>query len=333
MCSQHGGPTARDKAAHLDGHRRQHADDDSVIVLFQPEKAENFRPRSAFNAEEFKSHKEVKVDLPFMATISLLGNREQETLSLRTCSSNSEEKPDDNKHEMCANRLVDDDESARALKIRVAANWRQVEGKEISSSAATHLLPSTRGSCSTSFQENLTKSKVGAGGRGTWGKTRNSSATVPASREVPGASREGAVLLAWMEIKPQRNATDRKSSVSLPCSPVASLVSKAGRPMTSLMVSKFRGLVGVEALREAAGGGMRSATPSMRTSGVQSMPASPLLALGPTGSYSSSFGRQLTATGVVGICVFVCVCVCVSLSFSLSMELSIPKLYASVLSF
>jgi hypothetical protein len=279
------------------------------IALFQPKKAENFRPRSAFNAEEFKSHKEVKVDLPFMATISLLGNREQETLSLRTCSSNSEEKPDDNKHEMCANRLVDDDESARALKIRVAANWRQFEGKEISSSVATHLSPSTRGSCSTSFQENLTKSKVSAGGRGTWGKIRNSSATAPASREVPGASREGAGLLAWMENKPQRNATDRKSSLSLPCSPVASLVSKSGRPMTSLMVSKFRGLVGVEALREAAGGGMRSATSSMRTSGVQSMPASPLLALGPTGSYSSSFGRQLTATGVVGICVCVCVCV------------------------
>ena len=76
------------------------------------------------------------------------------------------------------------------------------------------------------------------------------------------ASGKGVGLLAWIQDMPMRISMHRHGSVSLPSSPMLAI--KSGSPL------KF-----------AARSGICSGTPGLRAGGVECMPASPFLALGP----------------------------------------------------
>ena len=210
--------------------------------------------------EEHESHNQVNVDLPFMATISRLGNfiEQGKPLIHRTPSStNSEGNLDDDRQEICADRRAVDDEStisftdrARALKIGVVVKRKskQVADKQNSSSetqSANHHEDNT-----------VNKSELGAGGRGHWDRNR--------SGEEQDESGKGVGLLSWMRDMPLRIAMHGHGhgSLSLPSSPMLAI--KPGSPLNIAVRS-----------------GMRSGTPGMRAGGVESMPASPFPALGP----------------------------------------------------
>ena len=213
------------------------------------------------DSEEHESHQKVNVDLPFMATISRLGNGiEQGNPLIHRAPSltNSEGKSDDDKQDMCADRRAVDDEStiaftdrARALKIGVAVKRKskQVPDKKTSSSESTQ--------SATHHEDHedktVNKSELGAGGRGNWDRNR--------SGEEQEASREGLGLLAWMQNMPPRIAMHGHGSLSLPSSPMLAI-----RPGTALNI--------------AARSGMGSGIPSLRAGGVESMPASPFPAMG-----------------------------------------------------
>jgi hypothetical protein len=183
--------------------------------------------------DENESHKQVNVDLPFMATIARLGNfieQGKPLIDRTTPSTNSEEKTDVHK---LLEELLQTRSNQLASRVADVRRDRFVDEHEKTSAHRLH------------------KGGVHVSG----------SASVDDESTI-SFTEKGVGLLAWMQDRPLQIAMHRHGSVSLPSSPMLAI--KPGSPL------KF-----------AARSGMRSGTPGLRVGGVESMPGSPYLALGP----------------------------------------------------